>query len=240
MPRELPSILAVPLSAALALSSLAGCDRAPKHAAAEHDTAANTAVAAVEADLRAASPIPKDAQVRGVVAWNQAVGGRVAVCGQVAPYADDQSVFVPFVSVMTSGKVPTFERFVGTDPTEADRVYTALVDDCYAGGGPQPGPAPSAMSVAPLPNTAVTRPPTASTPHAGSAPDMTQAEPPPAPGTVTMRQDGNLHAVPRGPTLRVVVGGTVLHVFGTAAGGWYEVGSTAPEGWVHQSMLKLP
>ncbi len=52
-----------------------------------------------------------------------------------------------------------------------------------------------------------------------------------------MRQDGNLHDLPHGLTLRVLSAGTVLHVFATAPGGWLQVGDAAPEGWVHDSMV---
>jgi hypothetical protein len=54
-----------------------------------------------------------------------------------------------------------------------------------------------------------------------------------------MRQNGNLHADPHGPTVRVVAQGTPMHVFAQAPGGWYQVGDSAPWGWVHESMLDL-
>jgi hypothetical protein len=53
-----------------------------------------------------------------------------------------------------------------------------------------------------------------------------------------MRQNANLHSDPHGPATRVVPQGTVLRVFATAPGGWYQVGDTAPWGWVHESMLE--
>jgi hypothetical protein len=52
-----------------------------------------------------------------------------------------------------------------------------------------------------------------------------------------MRRNGNLHSDPKGPTVRVVSQGTVMRVFAQLPGGWYQVGDTAPWGWVHESML---
>ena len=52
-----------------------------------------------------------------------------------------------------------------------------------------------------------------------------------------MRQNANVHAGPHGPSVRVVPQGTALRIFGAAPGGWYEVGDTAPWGWVHESMF---
>jgi len=74
---------------------------------------------------------------------------------------------------------------------------------------------------------------TAPTAMALPAADQTAAE-----GSVTMRQNGNLHADPLGPSVRVIAQGTTLRVFAQAPGGWYQVGDTAPWGWVHESMLE--
>ena len=52
-----------------------------------------------------------------------------------------------------------------------------------------------------------------------------------------MRQNANVHASPHGPSVRVVPQGTALRIFAAAPGGWYEVGDTAPWGWVHESMF---
>ena len=52
-----------------------------------------------------------------------------------------------------------------------------------------------------------------------------------------VRQAANLRTDPHGSTIRVLPQGTPLHVFGQASGGWYQVGDTAPWGWVHESML---
>ena len=193
------------------------------------------------------------------VAWTQAIGGRVAVCGQVAAFGDDPLIFVPFVSVLAPGAPHPIDRFVGTTPDSADQAYEAIVGYCYDGGGPVPALRPAPLPIPPLPNappsapTAVPpAPPTSgaavgpAAPVPGTAPTSAPAPPKPSPdaatlpasGAVTMRQDGNLHVAPHGETIRVLAAGTVLQVFGTAPGGWYEVGTgAAPEGWVHESML---
>ena len=56
-----------------------------------------------------------------------------------------------------------------------------------------------------------------------------------------MRQPGNLRMHPNGggQVLRVVPAGTSLTIFGTAPGGWYQVGDASPEGWVHGSLVTL-
>jgi hypothetical protein len=61
---------------------------------------------------------------------------------------------------------------------------------------------------------------------------------PATPGTVTMLQNGNLHAAPQGEVVRTVPKGTTMQVFGEAPGGWYEVGDTSPWGWVHSSLVE--
>jgi hypothetical protein len=58
-----------------------------------------------------------------------------------------------------------------------------------------------------------------------------------ASGTVIVRQSSNVHSDPKGPSIRTVQQGATLHIFGQAPGGWYQVGDTAPFGWVHESML---
>ncbi|NPD66236.1 hypothetical protein HN018_20460 [Lichenicola cladoniae] len=224
-----------------------------------------TAVRARDAGERniRSSVSSRDARFRGVQVYAQALPAHWAVCGQVSPFAEDANIFVPFVSVVTLATekghaVERFEQSIGTTTAEANRVYIALVADCYDKGGPTSGPFQSISPLPPLPDT-VTAPehPVVS---AGQAPTRTatgqtrmsaappaaarteQALPPsaetPASGRVAMRQNANLHAAPHGPPVRVVPQGTEMHVFAQAPGGWYEVGDTAPWGWVHESMLE--
>ena len=142
-------------------------------------------------------------------------------------------------------------------------MYVALVTYCYDKGGPVPGPRQSVMSIPPLPDTISNAPltiaPTGQTPATfqtpaqlfpppppGQAPERPvvpigmpdpATEPAPASGSVTMRQNGNLHSMPQGPVIVVVPRGAVIQVFSRAPGGWYQVGGSAPWGWVHESML---
>ncbi|GAV35030.1 bacterial SH3 domain protein [Roseomonas sp. TAS13] len=57
-----------------------------------------------------------------------------------------------------------------------------------------------------------------------------------------MRQGGNLRTQPRNQSqvLRVLPRGTALSVFGESPGGWYQVGSDQPWGWVHGSLTDRP
>ncbi len=233
-----------------AMLLVAGCKPAKTPASAT-DAAAPAAVSAAEAAIRAALPNARSAAFRGVQSYAQALDDRRAVCGQVSPYPDDPALFVPFVAVMQRDAKggwsnPDDARFIGTSVADADRTYLALVVHCYDKGGPSDGPVQSVAPIPPVPNE-IPRPSentassTASAPAvSGGTPQGTAPGVTPASGTVTMRQNANLHATPQGESVRVVPQGTALHVFGTAPGGWYQVGDDAPWGWVHQSMLDGP
>ncbi|MGI4746004.1 MAG: SH3 domain-containing protein [Janthinobacterium lividum] len=242
---------------------LSGCKDKKQDPGQVDDATASRARGAVERNIRSRVS-SRDAQFRGVQVYAQALPGHWAVCGQVSPFAEDANIFVPFVSVVTLANekghaVERFEQSIGTTTAEANRVYIALVGNCYDKGGPVSGPFQSITPLPPLPDTVTepnhpivsarpvpaqiaagqTRP---QAPPAASAPSLSeQALPPsaetPASGRVAMRQNANLHAAPHGPPVRVVPQGTEMHVFAQAPGGWYEVGDTAPWGWVHESML---
>jgi hypothetical protein len=230
------------------LASLGGCkpnDR-PSGAPASHHAAGfdARAIEAAQAAIRTDLSSVHDPQFRGVQIYSQALPDHWAVCGQVSPYADDQALFVPFVAVLTRtgtrwSSTPD-ARFIGTSVTDADRTYLALVAHCYDKGGPGNGPVQSITPAPPMPNE-VPRPSGASTGDAApAAVPLTTATAIPASGNVTMRQNANLHATPKGDLVRVVPQGTALHVFATSPGGWLQVGDTAPWGWVHQSMVVGP
>ena len=228
----------------LAVASLAGCKDEKKSAAMPSTVAASMqrAMDAAEQAIQSAAPAPAKVRFRGVQVWSQATPQRVAVCGQVSPFADDANIFVPFVSVVTAQQngQPTqyqFDQFVGTTTDEASRVYAAIVNYCYENGGPVQSSLRTATPTPPLPD-AVPNPalkPSASTPAASA---QQGAKPPiEASGTVVVRQSANVHSDPKGPSIRTVQQGASLHIFGQAPGGWYQVGDTAPFGWVHESML---
>jgi hypothetical protein len=230
---------------ALALAgSLAGCKDEKKTAAAPTMAPSRARDAALQA-IAALPGLPKTVQFRGVQSYSQALANHTAVCGLVSGFADDPTIFVAFVSVATQvnpadAATPrfTFDSHVGTTTTEAGRVYLALVADCWDRGGPA---AERPLSLPPLPDNIPD-------PHLPPAPDPIAAVPAPklpavvpgqvaAGGTVTVRQSANVHSGPGGPSTRTVQQGQVLHVFATSTGGWYQVGDTAPFGWVHESML---
>ena len=193
-----------------------------------------------EQNIQAKAAAPATIRFRGVQVYPQAAADHYAVCGQVNPFADDANIFVPFVSVATGQKHGEwteyqFDQRIGTTTTEASRVYAAIVAYCYENGGPSPSPIRSAAPTPPLPST-VPEPPDHPVPVAAAAAPVATT-PTEASGTVTMRQNGNLRTDPHGDPIRVVPQGTLLHVFGKAPGGWYQVGDTAPSGWVHESML---
>ncbi len=224
-----------------AVALLAGCK--PKQQAGAGASAVDSrALDAAEQSVRRGTPAGTKAQFRGVQLYAQALPQHVAVCGQVSPFADDGGIYVPFVAVVTlppgQGGQPQVEQHIGTDPSEASRVYIALVTYCYDKGGPGTAPDQGVTPTPPLPDnipdSAFKRVPPPPAAAAGAQPAVAST---PASGSVTMRQAGNLHSGPHGSTLRVVPQGTVMHVFSQAPGGWYQVGDSAPWGWVHESML---
>jgi hypothetical protein len=264
----------------VALALLSGCREEKKTAAPAAAGVADNVLNGVEQAIRAG--VAPHARFRGVQVYSQALPQRMAVCGQLDPFANDPELFVPFVSIVSTPlmnqteQAPEyqFEHHIGTNTAEASRVYAAIVTYCYDKGGPTPGPLRSVLAPPPLPDSfpdqfsrrgaadqaagqspsvapvAAAKPAPATSgarlqkqePTVLSGPDpaaasLSGADAAPAEGSVTMRQNGNLHADPLGPTIRVVPQGTTLRVFAQAPGGWYQVGDTTPWGWVHESML---
>ena len=230
--------------AVIAAVALAGCKDQKKAAGpvgASQDQVRNAALQSI-----AALPgLPKTVQFRGVQAYAQALPNHTAVCGLVSAFADDPTIFVPFVTVANQVSPPdatalrfSFDTHVGSTTAEATRVYSALVADCWDRGGPA---SERPLSLPPLPDNIPDPhlPPVSDQAAAAPARPATLSAPgqTPAGGTVTVRQSANVHASPGGPSVRTVQQGASLRVFSTATGGWYQVGDTAPFGWVHESML---
>lgn len=224
----------------IAVAGLAGCKEEKQAAPSTASGAVQRARDAAQQNIQAASASPAKVKFRGIQVYSQAAPQKFAVCGQVSPFPDDSNIFVPFVSVVTAqprGDTTEyqFEQRIGTTTSEAGRVYGALVTFCYEEGGPPPSPVRGVAPTPPLPDTipdALTRG-TATKP----VPATSGTKPMEATGTVTMRQNGNLRADPHGAPLRVAAQGSSFKVFGQAPGGWFQVGDTAPIGWVHESML---
>lgn len=212
------------------------------------------AQAAAEARVRGTRG-GNETRFRGMQAYRQAVPGTVAVCGQTN-LAEGQN-FIPFIAVttLTDGRSEV-DLYLARTSTEATRVYAESVARCFEGGGPvpRPGGAPSPPpNVPPLPNglgdIIAARPPAASeAPLAAPPPgqDVPVAQLPPVPSArearpgvaFVVQSNANLRAEPSGgaAVLRVARPGTSFRVFGEAPGGWYQVGTTAPEGWIHGSL----
>ena len=234
----------------LAVCGLAGC-KDEKKTAGPAPAAASTmqrVVDAAEQSIQSSAGAPAKVRFRGVQGWTQAAPQHVAICGQVSPFADDSNIFVPFVSVVTLQQNGTltqyqFDQMIGTTTSEASRVYSAIVNYCYESGGPAQTGFRTAAPTPPLPDSirnpdapAAPLVPSATPGRPGAATPITRA-PIEASGTVIVRQSSNVHSDPKGPSIRTVQQGASLHIFGQAPGGWYQVGDTAPFGWVHESML---
>jgi hypothetical protein len=202
---------------------------------------------------------------RGVQAYPQAIAGQVAVCGQAAVFGAASGTYVMFVSVVSKtaeadGAGHGFRVdgvHIGSTMQEATKTYIETINRCYEGGGPSPGlraapplpplpDNPQALVEGSGPRSSQDRPPDRPA-AAAAAPTPLAPQPPPqaapAPlgqallGTVTMRQNGNIHIEPHGETVRVEHQGAILHVFAEAPGGWLQVGDTQPFGWVHSSLV---
>jgi len=247
----MPMLRVVALAGLMALAAC-GDDRAEKRAEDRPDTAKIAAQKIAEGKLREGART--EVTLRAVQSYAQAAPGVIAVCGQVR-FGGGGEPFLPFVTVVYEpgrGAAPKVEHFVALSSTAATRVYIETMSRCHDGGGPDPRhrgieplpPVPSedALRQALRPMEAPASPPAAPppAPQPATAP-ATPPVPQSASGvTVTMRQHGNIRAHPHGggAVTGVVPQGTVLRVYGTAPGGWYEVGdSTTVLGWVHGSLL---
>jgi Bacterial SH3 domain len=246
----------VALAAVSALA--AGCGEEPKKAAEPALDRAGHARQVAEQGLRSGASGAAGVELRGVQVYPQAMPRQIAVCGQVS--RSRANAFTFFVSVVSyddgsASSAPTFhiDQFVAETIDSATRVWTEMIGHCYENGGPQPGRRPSIQTLPPMPNLSPPQAVPADAPRM-QAPEVKETpilrepsaarEPPVArtgaSGTVTARQNANLHATPgSGEVLRVVPRNTALRVFGQAPGGWYQVGDAEPQGWIHRSMVDL-
>ncbi|MBP0494899.1 SH3 domain-containing protein [Roseomonas indoligenes] len=226
------------------LLALGGCleDAAPKPAAKADDGAMARVRTAAEERVRGVARDANTLRFRAVETYRQAMADTYAVCGQATVAGD--AVYIPFVSVVSQRNGATeVEQFIGRSNVEATRVYVELVGRCFEGGGPvqRAGGTTVSAPTPPLPNGLPVLDQVQPVPPA--TPDLVTAASNAAPanaaaGTVVMRQNGNVRTSPGGggAVLRVARSGTVMNVFGTAPGGWFQVGETEPEGWVHSSV----
>ncbi|MBB5692443.1 SH3 domain-containing protein [Muricoccus pecuniae] len=236
----------------LGLLALGGCweDTPAKGQAGSGNDVMSKARAAAEERIRGLARDRENLRFRAVETYRQAVADTYAVCGQATLAGD--TIFIPFVSVVTaSGNDLAVEQYVARNNVEATRVYVELVGRCFEGGGPQmrangtpvAGLTPPLPNGLPLLNEVTPEPPKVldpTSPSAASVPPGSGSMMPA--GTLAMRQNGNIRSSPTGggTVLRVAPNGAVLKVFGTAPGGWFQVGEAGPEGWVHRSMTTPP
>ena len=232
------------------LAALTACNEKDAKGSSEPDRLAQAQVV-TEAALRAGLASYGQPQLRAVQSYVQAMPNTVAVCGQVNAKGAS-GAFVPFVTVVTysDGTDPVLEQHVALSDVEATRVYVETVSRCREEGGPKPTlrqAAPPLLPPIPANLPQVTQVTATTMMPKGTGRDQAQQAGPAASaaqdasGTLSMRQPGNLRTHPNGggQVLRVVPAGTSLTIFGTAPGGWYQVGDASPEGWVHGSLVTL-
>jgi uncharacterized protein YgiM (DUF1202 family) len=179
-------------------------------------------------ELHHLSQTPSAIRLRRVEVYQQSFPNTVAVCGQVSPTGTDNA-FINFAAVVTTtegegAQVQELHLADGGTNTARTRAKTWLRCSDETKRLKLRGTGKLAE-----PNS----PPTVST--------SPSSDPQAAPtnSTVTMRQGGNLRTGPSGShsAIRTIPRGTAARVFGHAPGGWYQIGDTAPWGWMHGSML---
>ncbi|WP_207539426.1 SH3 domain-containing protein [Sabulicella rubraurantiaca] len=200
------------------------------------------ATQAVEAPLRARLRTDADPQQRGVQVFAQAAPATYAVCGRASASHAPADPLIPYVGVVTfEGAEPRLASLaVGTSGAEATRVFLEMVDRCFEGGGPAPGPTRMTMrSMPPVPTGVMP----AERPAPGATLVSTAAAEPASRQRLTVvtsaRHGANLRHAPRGEVLRTVPRSSTLEVMGEAPGGWFKVGENGEAfGWVHASVLE--
>ena len=147
-----------------------------------------------------------------------------AVCGRVQPAGGAETGFVMRILLPRNlaAENPRFVTVLEQGPG-LPNIGTLGADRYCHDADAQPAAAP-------------TTPPADAEPAAPAEPPAAAA---PTAETVQIRSAANVRATPGGggEVLRVAPQGATLAVFGRAPGGWYQVGDTAPQGWVHGSMV---
>lgn len=230
----------------LILAALPSCreeERSPTSAEAPQARVV-AATQAVEAPLRARLRAEVEPQQRGVQVFAQAAPATYAVCGRASASQASADPLIPYVGVVTfeGAEARLASLAVGTSGAEATRVFLEMVDRCFEGGGPAPGPTRMTMrAIPPVPNGVMpAERPTGNATLVSTANAATDPVPRQRLTVVTSARSGaNLRHTPRGEVLRTVPRSSTLEVLGEAPGGWYQVGENGEAfGWVHASVLE--
>jgi hypothetical protein len=224
-------------AALLALTGLTACDDAAADHAGLPRPAAQSAMAreartAAEAGLR--QTLNAAVEINEVQTFPQSTPDSIAVCGQVALAGSGQAApFIAIVNRQPDGSLAV-EQHVATERASATRVFVESHARCVASAAnsQQRAAAPPRLPVVPTDLPTLTPAPSAAVARIEAEQQAVQIG-------ATLRQPGNMRTHPNGggDVVRVLPRGTVMRVFGEAPGGWLQLGSTAPEGWVHSSMI---
>ena len=90
----------------MALALLSGCKDEKTSAAQPENLPARHVREAAEQNIRSSVAASIPIQFRGVQVYAQAMPRRMAVCGQVDPFADNPNLFVPFVALVAMQEGP--------------------------------------------------------------------------------------------------------------------------------------
>lgn len=229
--------------AGLLLAMLAACWEEPvaPSQASRNDQQVAVAAEAAGVPLRARLRLQGELRQRGVQVFPQAIQGNFAVCGRAARSSTPGDAFLPYVAVVAfEGDVAQVTDFViGITGPEAARVFIALAERCFDGGGP---PHPRAVA-GPLPVLPTW---TASEMEPASMASPIETANAAQPGLTALRKvvttsihGANIRSAPGGrDVVRVAPRSTRLDVYGEAPGGWLHVGADdVAWGWLHTSVL---
>jgi hypothetical protein len=219
----------------LSLLALSACDDAVGSQAAAPAAAAQASLmrdarVAAEDTIRRSITAPVEiGELRG---FPQAAPESIAICGQVALAGSGQAA--PFIAIVNRQPDGTMavEQYVATDRTSATRVFVESHARCTETASRGHRGAPPPLPVVPTELATLTPPPPAQVARV-------EEEQRALPGGAILRQNANMRQNPNGggEVLKVVPRGTTLRIFAEAPGGWLQLGTDAPEGWVHGSMV---
>jgi hypothetical protein len=176
---------------------------------------------------------------RDVLVYRAGPEGERGVCGQLrAQDAPGYRDFVVLVRLGPAGRASVADMVISEDISGGPALFRARQRHCHGPAeiatrlrGWERNPAPSAAPLVtpPAPSAEATKP---------AAVPAVAAVPAPMSESLVARAPANLRSAPGGTVLRVLPRGQVMRVFGTAPGGWFQVGGTEAWGWVHASLVE--
>ncbi|MDB5375361.1 MAG: hypothetical protein JWP04_4003 [Belnapia sp.] len=155
-----------------------------------------------------------------------------AVCGSVRLAGAAEAGFVVRILLprdqgqALSGATPRYQTVMEQGPGLVNADAQAMDRYCREAGATIAAPVP-ALVPAPVPAPLLSQPMAA----VPAAPVLAATA-----ETAVIRSPARLRTAPGGEVVRIAAQGEALAIFGRAPGGWLQVGTAEPQGWVHASM----